>query len=724
MDKELNPDDSVRNEQFGAEQNASENAEEKKEQESVQEDTPDTGTTDDASGETTGNEQDDAGKEKESGVAEEANDQDADSEEITSDSEVVDEGEDEIEEDPEPEDELVDNIIETPVQSDEKAEEESDGDSQREDASNVVNDDKYKEVTLPPVDYSSFGKQELIDTLSLIIENRPVGEIRDDVERIRIHFYKARKAEIEEEKKQFLSEGGKIEEFKQSADELETQLKDHLDNYRKKKTDHSRVQEGEKQENLKKKYEIIEKIKDLVNREESINKTFQEFRALQSEWHSIGMVPQSALKNMWENYHHNVEVFYNYIKINKELRDLDLKKNLESKVSLCEKAEELLLEPNPVNAFRTLQEFHNQWREIGPVPNESKNEVWERFREATSKINKRHTDYFEKQKEEQRKNFEAKIAICEQVEEVNLMELNSFKDFEEKSRQLIELQKMWRTIGFAPKKHNSKIYQRFRQGCDAFFEKKRAFYSENKEMQMDNLQKKTELCLQAEMLAKSEDWKETTKTLIRLQKEWKEIGPIPRKHADKIWRRFRKACDSFFERKSSHYSDTSSSYDENLKLKRDLIEELNRLDEESDVKGAFESLKDIQRRWAEIGFVPFNLKEEINKSYKDALERQFDRLQLDDEDKNILKYRNKLETVKANPKVARKIRTERDKFYAKIKQLESDITLWENNIGFFAKSKKADSMISEVEEKIESAKKTIRTLEEKIKMIDKSGLDE
>ncbi|MFO7575689.1 MAG: DUF349 domain-containing protein [Bacteroidales bacterium] len=585
-------------------------------------------------------------------------------------------------------------------------------------------EDQYKDIELPPVDYSGFSKNELVDTLGLIIENRPVNEIRDDVERIRILFYKKHKTEAEEQKSGFLEEGGKIEDFRAAHDPLEDKIKDLLEKYRTKRSDQSRVQEAEKVENLKRKYEIMEKIKDLVNREESINKTFQEFRSLQNEWHSIGVVPQAALKDLWDNYHHNVEIFYDYIKINKELRDLDLRKNLEAKITLCETAEGLLLEPGAVNAFRELQELHNQWREIGPVPHESKNEVWERFREATSKINRRHHEYFENQKDEQRKNLEAKIAICDKVEDINLQDNKSFRDFEEKSEEIVRLQKLWRTIGFAPKKHNNRIYQRFREACDAFFEKKRAFYADNKEVQQENLQKKTELCIQAESYMESTDWKSATDTLIRLQKEWKLVGPVPRKQSDKIWKRFRKACDHFFAKKSEYFATVDTSYEDNLKAKNDIIAELEKFDEDMDFNTAFEKLKDIQRRWTEIGFVPFNVKEEINQKYRNALNRQFDRLKLDDEDKNILKYKNKLDSVRSNPKLARKIRSEREKFYSRIKQLENDITLWENNIGFFAKSKAAESMISEVEEKIENAKKTIRILEEKVKMIDLTGLDE
>jgi hypothetical protein len=583
---------------------------------------------------------------------------------------------------------------------------------------------EIEEIDLPPVDYSGFSKNELVETLALIVENRPPSEIRDDVERIKALFYKKLKYESEERKSKFLEGGGKIEEYKIWVDPLDYRVKELLDKYREKKNDYTKVQEAEKYENLKKKYDIIDKIKDLVNREESINKTFHDFRSLQNEWHSIGVVPQSSLKDLWENYHHSVEVFYDYIKINKELRDLDLKKNLEAKVLLCEKAEELLLEPNPVNAFRSLQDFHNQWREIGPVPQESKNEIWERFKEATSQINKRHHEYFEKQKDDQRRNLDAKLALCEEVEAINLLEIKSFRDFDERADKIVSLQKMWRTIGFAPKKQNNKVYQRFREACDNFFEKKRTFYADNKETQLNNLQLKTELCIQAESQQESTDWKSTSDALIKLQKEWKEIGPVPRKQSEKTWKRFRKACDHFFNRKAEFFANLDTSYEDNLKAKIAVIEELEKFEPGADVQSAFERLKELQRKWTEIGFVPFNKKEEITNRYRNALNKEFDRLKIADEDKSILKYKTKLDNLKSNPKASRKVRNERDKFFTKIKQLESDIVLWENNIGFFAKSTNADTMIKEVQEKIESAKKMIKTLEEKVRMIDQSGLDE
>jgi len=580
------------------------------------------------------------------------------------------------------------------------------------------------DVVLPPVDYSGYTKNELVETLALIIENRPPAEIRNDIDRIKALFYKKLKIESDERKNKFLSEGGRVEEYRAWVDPTEARVKHLLEKYKERKSDYNRIQEAEKFENLKKKYDIIDKIKELVNREESINKTFHEFRLLQNEWHSTGIVPQNALKDLWENYHHNVEIFYDYININKELRDLDLRKNLELKIALCEKAEELLLEPNPVNAFRALQDFHNQWREIGPVPQESKNEIWERFKEATSQINKRHHEYFEKQKDEQRKNLEAKMTLCEEVEAINALEIKNFRDFDEKAEKVVALQKMWRTIGFAPKKQNNKVYQRFRDACDSFFEKKRSFYADNKEIQQNNLQMKIELCLQAEALQESTDWKATSDAMIKLQKEWKEIGPVPRKQSEKSWKRFRKACDHFFNRKVKFFAELDTSYEDNLKAKLAVIEELERFEPGADVQAAFDRLKEFQKNWTEIGFVPFSKKDEITNRYRDALNKEFDKLKIGDEDKSILKYKTKLDNLQTNPKASRKLRNEREKFVTKIKQLEGDIVLWENNIGFFAKSPNADTMIREVEEKIDHAKIMIKTLEEKVKMIDQSGLDE
>ena len=439
---------------------------------------------------------------------------------------------------------------------------------------------------------------------------------------------------------------------------------------------------------------------------------------MQQRWREIGPVPQANLNDLWETYHHHVQNFYDYVKINKELKDLDLKKNLEEKITLCERAEELLIEPSIIVAFKKLQKFHNQWREIGPVPNENRTEIWERFKEVTSKINKRHQEHFESLRDEQKANLEAKKALCESAEELAARVNSTAKEWNKASKEMIELQKVWKTIGFAPKKDNNKIYDRFRAACDTFFNSKREFYQEAREDQQNNLQLKTDLCIQAEGLKESSEWKKATEELINLQKRWKEIGPVPRKHSDELWKRFRAACDFFFERKSKHFATVDSKYEDNLKAKEELIDQIVAYKVTDNVEESLKVLKEFQRRWAEIGFVPLKKKDELQRKYREAVNKHFEDLKIDNSKKNILKFKTKIDTIQGNPKMENKMRFERDKLFNQLKQLENDIVLWENNIGFFAKSKNADQLIKDVERKIEKARADLKGIEEKIRMID------
>jgi hypothetical protein len=545
-----------------------------------------------------------------------------------------------------------------------------------------------------------------------------IEEIRKDVEAIKSSFYKKHKTEVEEKRKHFLAEGGQIQDFKIEETPVEVELKDLLNRYREVRNELNRKLEGEKEVNLEKKYKIIDAIKELANSQESLNRTFQEFRDLQNQWRETGPVPQQNLKDLWESYHYHVEAFYDYIKINKELRDLDLKKNLEAKLKLCELAEELLLEPSVVEAFRKLQKLHDQWREIGPVSVDKRAEIWERFKEATTKINKKHQEYFVNLKQEQKKNYEEKLLLCEKVEKIAAEKFDNHVEWEEKSHELIELQKIWKTIGFAPKKYNTQIYERFRKACDTFFNNKREYYSQNREEQQNNLQLKTELCIQAEALVDNTDWKKTTDELIALQKRWKEIGPVPAKQSDKIWKRFRAACDKFFSNKAEFYSQIDTRYEENLEKKNKLIETIESFELTADVEENLKSLKKLQRQWSEIGFVPLKYKNEIQDRYRKAVNSKFDQLKLDDNKKALLKYRDRIENIIGKPNAQQRLRMERDKLFNRLKQMENDITLWENNIGFFANSENAESMINDVNKKIESAKSKIEQLKDKIKMLD------
>lgn len=573
---------------------------------------------------------------------------------------------------------------------------------------------------LPKIDYTEYSREALVKRLKEIIGNEDISNKKREIDIIKATFYKKHRAFNEEQKKEFIAKGGDPEEFKPEKDQLEIELKELLKQYKDKKNQINKKIEEEKKQNLEKKNQVIEELKNLVNKKESLGQTFKEFRELQRRWHEIGPVPQNRVKDLWGTYHHHVEKFYDYVKINKELRDLDLKKNLKAKLDLCEKAEKLDEEEDVVYAFKTLQQLHDQWREIGPVPNDKKEEIWQRFKEATSVINKKHQNYFKELRKQQNANLETKIKLCEKAEEIAEMEINTHKDWNYYTKQILDLQKEWRTIGFAPKKHNNKIYRRFRKACDRFFAKKRVFYSQHKEWQENNLKKKEEFVKRAEELKDSTDWDNATKELIELQKAWKEIGPVPKKFSENVWKRFRNACDHFFQRKKNSETTKDKDFDENLKLKQDLIEEIknyNPKDHSSEEN--LNKLKEFEERWAEIGFVPYKYKDKVQQEYREAMYNQYNKLDIDENDRELLKYRSKIKNIQQKPKAESRIRQERDKFLNKIKKLETNIITWDNNLGFIsAESSEASEMINDYKKKIENAKKEIELLEEKIKLID------
>ena len=581
----------------------------------------------------------------------------------------------------------------------------------------AVEPESEETLVLEPVNHIMLSKEELVVRLKQVLKNFPVENIKDEVEAIKSAFYKKHSAEIEDLKRKFLESGELEENFAAPVDTFEIDLKSLLKEFKERRAEFNRRLEDEKASNLQAKIGIIKAIKDLINKQESLNETFQHFRELQEKWRNIGSIPQNKVHDLWENYNLTVENFYGYIKINKELRDLDLKKNMEAKVGLCEKAENLLLEPTIVKAFKTLQKFHEQWREIGPVPREHKEDLWTRFKEATSKINKRHQEYFEGLKDQLQKNLEAKSELCEKADELSKLELHSPKEWEAKSKDLIELQTVWKTIGFAPKRDNNRIYDRFRTACDLFFNKKREFFKSYKSEQTNNLQLKTELCLQAENMKDSTDWKRVTDEFIKIQKRWKEIGPVPRKQSDAIWKRFRTACDAFFEHKSNFFSKKDESQDENLKLKETLIEEVKAFKPSDNAEENFKNLQAFQHRWTEIGHVPIKEKDRVNQEFRNYINKYFDNLNLNEFEKNVEKFRNKIENYKSTDHVDR-LTQERNKIINKLKQLESDITLWENNIGFFAKSKKSEALVRDFEHKIETGRHNIKLLNKKLDMLE------
>ena len=563
---------------------------------------------------------------------------------------------------------------------------------------------------------SGKSREELIGWFEKIMEERPVQTLRREAEALKIAFYKQHRADVEAEKRAFLASGGKEEEFAPSTDEWEVRLKELFQEYRQRRDNFIASLEEEKRANLEVKLHIIEELKELVNSDETLNHTFNKFRELQQRWKDTGIVPQQHLKDVWETYNLHVENFYNFIKINKELRDLDLKRNYEQKMALCEAAEALVEEASIVEAFHKLQKMHDQWRETGPVAAEYKESLWERFKEASSRINKAHQEHFEGLKQEQMKNLELKSTLCEKTEELLSQPLTTRKEWNRASEQLLELQKVWKTIGFAPKKENTRIYERFRNACDRFFEAKRAFYATVKEEMEHNLQLKQELCEAAEALQMSEDWKKATDELIALQARWKEAGAVSRRHSEVIWRRFRKACDTFFERKAQHFSEQDNAQEQNLAKKLALLEEMSTVDVKA---GGYEVIREFQRRWSEIGYVPIKRKEELQKRYKQAVDKLFTALRSGERDRSLSRFKERVSSLKESG--GRKLQSERERLYNKVRQLEQEIALLENNIGFFANSKNAEALVAGVKEKIEKAREEMKATIEKVKMIDQES---
>ncbi len=557
------------------------------------------------------------------------------------------------------------------------------------------------------------SKQDLVDMFAELLEQEPVQTLRKSVEAIKIAFYKQHRAEVDAARKAFEAEQGEGAEFVPAVDALEVRLKDLFKEYRRRRDEYIAELDNHKEENLKTKLAIIEELKELVNSDETLNNTFAKFRELQQRWKDTGVVPQAKVKDLWETYNLHVENFYNFIKINKELRDLDLKKNYEQKMLLCEQAEALAVEPSIVEAFHKLQKLHDEWREVGPVANEYKESLWERFKAASSRINKQHQEYFETIKQEQVKNLELKTELCQTTEALAEQPYTSRKEWNKASDKLLEIQKVWRTIGFAPKKDNTRIYERFRAACDRFFEAKREFYAGVKTEMEHNLQLKNEICEAAEALQNSDDWKHATDELIALQAKWKEVGAVSRRYSDQVWKRFRAACDKFFERKSQHFASVENEYETNLQKKLALIEEMKTADIKT---GGYDLIKEFQRRWSEIGYVPIKHKESVQKKYKEAVDVMFGILRGSERDRSMNRFKERLQGIKGAGD--KRLRSERERLYNKVRQMEQDIALLENNIGFFSKSKNADAMIADIKEKIVKAKRELQDTIEKVRLID------
>ena len=560
--------------------------------------------------------------------------------------------------------------------------------------------------------FENKSKEELVDSLANSIQELQVSELKNSVEQIKIAFYKLHNAEIEEARKTFELENPDTE-FVSTEDKNENRLKELINLYRQKRDLFIANIEQEKEANYKAKLKVIEGIKDLTKSNETVGNTFTAFRELQAQWKEIGLVPQANVRDLWETYNLHIEIFYNYVKINNELRDLDLKRNLEQKIELCEQAEEHTLDSSSVNAFHKLQKLHDLWREIGPVTMEQKDSIWERFKIASTTINKRHQEHFDEIKNEQLKNLELKENLCTVVEGALELETpKNHKEWEEISNQIIETQKVWKTIGFAPKKDNSAVYERFRKACDAFFTKKKNYFESIKSDLNDNHQIKMDICIQAEALANATNFKQATEQIKELQTKWKQVGPTSRKNSEEIWNRFRKACDTFFSAKAKFFEESSEQYEQNLAEKSKLIDTLKEIQNSGAIK--FDTLKDIQNKWSKIGFVPMKNKDQISTEYRELVDELFKTMRAENSGKRLENFKEKVEKIKD----AGIQGSEKDRLIQKIKSIESEILTLENNIGFFAHSKNAESLVAEVNNKIKKAKDDIIELKLKIKILD------
>lgn len=549
----------------------------------------------------------------------------------------------------------------------------------------------------------------------VIAEEQPE---REKVESIKAAFYKRQKQEIEVAKKLFVEAGNAIENFAMDAYySLETEFKSIINLWREKRAEQIALLEKMRQDNLDKKNQIIDAIHALNEDSEDIHKSLNEVRRLQQEWKECGPVAQEHVNDLWKRYQAEVERFYDQLRLYNEFRDYDSKKNLEAQTALCEAAEKLQDAPDIVVAFRKLQELHEQWRETGPVAKDIREEIWQRFKNASTEINKKYQAFFEKLKEAETDNLARKTAICEALEAIDLTALNSFKAWESKTEEVMAMQENWKSIGFAPKKANTRIFERYRAACDAFFVAKSNFYKEMKETLNVNLEKKKALCEKAEALKDSTQWTATANELVKIQKEWKEIGQVPRKYSDALWKRFIAACDYFFEQKEKNGSSQRNLEQQHLAAKKALIEEVKAFDADLSQEEALQQVKDWNARWSEIGHVPYKEKDKVYALWREALDAQSARLNIDRSSRRLSNFQNNLADIKSQGQ--NKVQRERDRLMRQYESICSEIKTCENNIGFFTSSKNSGSkLLQEMQHNIDKLKEDRDLIIKKIQMID------
>ena len=561
-------------------------------------------------------------------------------------------------------------------------------------------------------------KAEVIERLKAIaddVENVPKTEI----DSLKQTFYKLHNAEQEAARKKFVDDGGAPEDYVPTPDPQEEEMKNIMSVIRSKRSELAAEVEKQKEMNLQVKLSIIEELKDLLESPEDANKNYTEFKRLQQQWNEVKLVPQASVNELWKNYQLYVEKFYDLLKLNNEFREYDFKKNLEIKTHLCEAAEKLAEEPDVVSAFHQLQKLHQEYRETGPVAKELREEIWARFKAASTAVNRRHQQHFDALKEAEQQNLDQKTVICEIIEGIDYNELTNFAAWDAKTQEIIALQNKWKTIGYAPQKMNVKIFERFRAACDTFFNKKAEFFKAVKESMSENLEKKRALCEKAEALKDSTDWKATADVLVKLQKEWKTIGPVAKKHSDAIWKRFIAACDYFFEQKNKAGASQRTEEQANLEKKRDIIARLEAIGEDTDADTAIDQVRNLMKEWNAVGFVPFKEKDKVYKQYHALVDKLFERYNLSQSSKKLSNFKSTLSNIQEGG--AQTLYREREKLARAYENMKSELQTYENNLGFLnASSKKGNSLLTELNRKVEKLKADIDLVKEKIKAVDES----
>ena len=571
------------------------------------------------------------------------------------------------------------------------------------------------EATEPEPDYTTLTRGELVEAMKALLAESDVQKIRTRVANLWSRFGELNREEHTRAFEQFIADGGNKDEYEPKDDALADEMRGLHDEYRHRRQRYMEEQEEMKKRNLAAKQALIEEMRALTDsEEEQVKVSLEKFNEIQERWKAIGEVPREQMNDLWQNYHFQIEQFFNKLKINRELRALDQKRNLEEKIKLCEAAEELIMESSVTKAFKGLQDLRARWKETGPVPIEQNEEIWQRFCNAANQIDERRKEYYDQRKDEQESNLLAKQALVEKATELTEKQPTSTKEWNDTTAALDELLKVWKSIGPVPREVNEDIWTKFKGMIDKHYSEKKEYFGTIRDEQETNYQKKIDLCLKAEAIAKREDWKNATKELLELQEEWKSIGATSRKVSEKVWQRFRKACDEFFAKKGEFFSERRASEHENLAVKEAIITELKAHQFGENREENLNAIKEFQRRWAEVGFVPMADKERLHKEFRAEIDRIFEQLKISAREAEETAYRERIRNAGDSRKF---VNNEKAELQEKIEKLRSDLALWENNLGFLANSKQADLLKQEFEKKMQGARQQIALMQAKLRIL-------